>query len=255
MMKKIVVPLDGSPLAARALPYAVILAKATGAKLRLVRAALAYPRARALVRAAADLATGNPSSLGRAWHAGPTLFWRFAGLWVIVAGVALVAAASLAACIALAVAAGSPRPLMGLVLLPVVAAGVAVPVGASIVVPFAQRAIAVRDEGPVAALRDGWVLFETHLRAALLVWLLALVLGLVAGTVVAVGTIASVVLLGGIGALVWAAAGLGATTTAYGALALLLFVGALVVVAAGVNTFFWNYWTLACLRLQEPNAA
>jgi nucleotide-binding universal stress UspA family protein len=42
MFRKIIVPLDGSPLAECALPYAAALAKASGAKVYLVRAAMAH---------------------------------------------------------------------------------------------------------------------------------------------------------------------------------------------------------------------
>ena len=42
-MKKILIPLDGSTLSARALPYAAALAERTGARLLLVRAAHASP--------------------------------------------------------------------------------------------------------------------------------------------------------------------------------------------------------------------
>src|SRR5215212_3185685 len=33
--------------------------------------------------ATAELATGRPSSFGRAWRAGVHLFWRYAGLWLL----------------------------------------------------------------------------------------------------------------------------------------------------------------------------
>jgi nucleotide-binding universal stress UspA family protein len=61
-MKTIVVPLDGSPLAEGALPYAAALARAAGARLLLARAVLAVPRPGqdpAAARAAAREAAGT----------------------------------------------------------------------------------------------------------------------------------------------------------------------------------------------------
>ena len=43
MYRTLMVPLDGSPLAERALPYAAALARVSGAKVYLVRAAMAHP--------------------------------------------------------------------------------------------------------------------------------------------------------------------------------------------------------------------
>jgi len=47
LLRNILVPLDGSPLSERALPYAAELARSTGASLTLVRAADVHPRSSA----------------------------------------------------------------------------------------------------------------------------------------------------------------------------------------------------------------
>jgi hypothetical protein len=126
-------------------------------------------------------------------------------------------------------------------------AAVPVAIGASIVVTFAQRAIAVEDLGPVGALGAGLRLLRGHLGESLLAWLIALALGFGAGPAVFV--------LGGVGVGVWAVAGLSAPTVGYGVLAGLVLLAALLVVVGVANTFLWNYWTLAYLRLTGQAAA
>src|SRR5262249_46164368 len=57
-----------------------------------------------MARATADLATGHPSSLGRAWGAGVHLFWRFVGLWLVIIVAGIVVAALVAAVVGAVVA-------------------------------------------------------------------------------------------------------------------------------------------------------
>ncbi len=56
-----------------------------------------------MAEATADLAIGQPSSFRSAWTAGVHLFWRYVGLWLILAGAALVIGAMIAALAAIAV--------------------------------------------------------------------------------------------------------------------------------------------------------
>jgi hypothetical protein len=73
--------------------------------------------------------------------------------------------------------------------------------------------------------------FSAHLSTSLLIWVVSLLLSVGVGAVAAMA----------IGALVLSA---GAALIAL-----------LVVVAAIANTFFWNYWTLAFMRLDSPATA
>jgi hypothetical protein len=215
----------------------------------------------AMARATADLAEGRPTSAGPAWWTGLRLVWRYAGLWLILIGAAIVLAALVGALVLLGTVllAGAPRVVVLLLVLgvglPLLLAAVAVAIGASIVVTFAQRAIAVEDLGPVGALGAGWRLLRRHLGESLLAWLIALALGFGAGLVAVFVLGAALVVLGGVGVGVWAVAGLSAPTVAYGVLAGLALLAALVVVVGVANTFLWNYWTLAYLRLSHGGAA
>jgi hypothetical protein len=119
----------------------------------------------------------------------------------------------------------------------------------------AQRAIAVRDIGPLAALRDGWLVLRGHPGASLLVWLLNLALTIAAGLVVTAGMLAVVVALGIPAAALWAVFALTAPTVSYLAVAAVAALGVLLVLVSVANTFFWSYWTLAYLRLRTDGPA
>lgn len=209
-----------------------------------------------LAAATADFASGRSSSLGRAWRTGLHLFWRYVGLWLLLiavtAGVGALAAAFVALIVSLVAVVQdatwvvAPAALVGLVL---AVAGVVAGVVASIVVPYAQRAIAVRDVGPLAALRDGWRVLRAHPGASLLVWLLNLALAIGAGLAIFTAMAATVVMLGIPAVALWATFALAAPTIAYLVIAAVVALGVLLTLISIANTFFWSYWTLAYLRL------
>jgi hypothetical protein len=208
-----------------------------------------------MARATADLATGHPSSLGRAWRAGVHCFWRYVGLWLVVVLAALVVAILVAAVAAVLVGlflANGPvtgiavGAIVGLPLLAVLIVG---GVCASIIVEFAQRAIAVEDVGAIGALRSGYSLMRLHLGESALTWVINFGLTAACGAAYVAGLVVTLIVLGAVGVAIFAMAGIGTVTIAYiGLGGLLLLLGGLLV--SGIsNTFFWNYWTLAYLNL------
>jgi hypothetical protein len=124
----------------------------------------------------------------------------------------------------------------------------------SIVVAFAQRAIVVENIGPIDSHQSGWRLTRTHVGERLLTWLVNMGLALATGIAFGLGVVGALLLLGGIGALVFAVAGLTAPTLAYIGLGSLVFVVGVLTLAGIANAFFWTYWTLAYLRLSGRTA-
>lgn len=215
-----------------------------------------------LAGATADFASGRSSSLGRAWRTGLHLFWRYVGLWLLLIAAAALVGAVIAAFVALVVGLGAivrhaawvvaPAVLLGLLL---VAAGIVAGVVASIVVPFAQRAIAVRDIGPLAALRDGWLVLRGHPGASLLVWLINVALAMATGLAIMVAMVVALVVLGVPAAALWAVFELTTPTVAYLVVAAVAALGVLLLLISVANAFFWSYWTLAYLRLRTAGRA
>jgi hypothetical protein len=269
-----------------------------GVALMLVLLVLSFIAQGGMAQATTDLATGHASSLGRAWSAGMHLFWRYVGLWLFLIATAIIIAAVVGALVAAvafvaftvqapglgisiaAVAAAAviisfvaivlrvtrtstaPRGLVAfgaiLFALPIFTVLIVVGLTLSIVIAFAQRAIVVENVGPIDALQSGWRLTRTHVGESLLTWLVNMGLALATGIAFGLGVVGALLLLGGIGALVFAVAGLTAPTLAYIGLGSLVFVVGVLTLAGIANAFFWTYWTLAYLRLSghaAPTAA
>jgi hypothetical protein len=245
-------------------PGAVVAGLAALALLLLLLIAIGLIAQGGLSTATADLARGRPSSLGAAWRAGWRLIGRYAGLWLLLLAVIVLVAAivggAAAAIVALVALAAAPAggwlgpALVLLVGLPLAAAGLLAAIVVSIVVAYAQRAIAVEDLGPLAALRAGWLLVRRQPGPSLLAWLIGLGLGLGAGLVAGAAAAVVIALFGGAAALLWLAGGFAAPTVVAIGLGVLALLAVVVVLAALINTFFWTYWTLIYLRLAEGGA-
>jgi hypothetical protein len=211
-----------------------------------------------MAEATVDLARGDSTSLGRAWDTGVHLFWRYAGLWSVLFVAAMLIALVVGAAVALLIAVGNVAgavvflmPVAVLLAIALAIVGIVVAIGASIVVSFAQRAIFAENVGPLDALRIGWNMVSSHLGVSLLVWLINVALAI--GVALATGLIAAVVagVLAVPAVALWAATGFTTATVAYLALGVIVVLAAVLVLVGIANTFFWNYWTLAYLRLSR----
>lgn len=211
-----------------------------------------------LIAAVGRIEAGEQVSLGRAWHSGVSIFWRFLGLWLIAIGLAIAVAAVVGVVIfttvvAAGVAGEEPtgRMVVLLVLLGTLGILLLIPVAivVSIIFAFAQRAVAVDGYGSIAAIGRGWEVFRSRLGDTLLTWVIGVAMLIAAGIgVVIVLAFPAIPLALFVVGLVMTV-GLNTTTIiAIGSAVLLLLLLA-VVVSSPVNTFFWTYWTLAYLRL------
>ncbi|HEY3060596.1 MAG TPA: hypothetical protein VGL99_16685 [Chloroflexota bacterium] len=236
-----------------------------------------------MARATVDLASGRSCTLSSAWQAGRQLFWRYVGLWLVLVGAAAMVASVIAVMVAaiiayapfglllaLLVAAAAlfafvhvilrmseswsaPRWLIGLgatvLALPLFTILIVAALTGSIVLAHAQRAIAAEDVGPVAALRSGWRLLRLHIGESLLAWLINVALAIGAAIAFVAGVLSALLALLGVGAAIWAAAGFDTPTFVYMGLPALALLAVGLTLVGVANTFFWNYWTLAYLRL------
>jgi hypothetical protein len=210
-----------------------------------------------LAGATADFAAGRESTPGRAWRTGLHLFWRYAGLWLLLAATVIVVMALVTSFAALVYALTSvvdraawviaPAVVVGFVL---VLAGIAAAVVVSIVVPYAQRAIAVQDVGPIAALRDGWRVLRANPGSSLLVWLIDVGLSIGSTLVITMAMVFTVLVLALPALGLWGAFAWTAPTIAYLVIAGVVAFGILLTLSSVANTFSWSYWTLAYLRLR-----
>jgi hypothetical protein len=126
---------------------------------------------------------------------------------------------------------------------------VAMAILASIVIVYAERAIAIEDVGARAGLAAGWRLLQANRGVSVIVWLLAVGLQILAGVAIAAVVAIAFVPLLLIGVAFWAADGFGVGTIAYAVLAGLALLLILMVVSGAAGSYMWSYWTLAYLRL------
>lgn len=229
-----------------------------GAVLALVLLVVSFIAQGGMAMATADIARGVPTSLGTAWGAGVHLFWRYVGLWLLLIGAAIAIGAVFAAI----VAAGALGVVVGqapwvAIALAIIFVPVLIVTGLllSIVVAFAQRAIAIEDVGPIDALRSGWQLTRTHLGTSLLTWLVNVGLALATGIAAILSVVGAVVILAALGGLVFAVAGMSGPLMVYIGLGGLVLLAGMLTLAGVANTFFWTFWTLAYLRLSGRTIA
>lgn len=238
----------------------VLVVAVLAALLGLVAAVLSLLAQGAMARATADLALDRPTTLGAAWGAGVRLFWRYLFLWLLF--IALAIAVGLVVALfwgltfaasqfpadpsrtILTAAAGLVATLTSLISIPVF-------IALSVVVAFAQRAIAVEDVGPVDALGISLRLVRSHLGTSALVWLINLALAFAFGIAIAIGVVVIVIPLGVVAAALFAITGVSVASIAYLVAAVLALIIAAWIMGAVANSFFWNYWTLAYLRLTD----
>lgn len=212
-----------------------------------------------MATATARLAQGESVSFGQAWSKGTQLFWRYFGLFWIVFGMVL-AILLFVGIVGLLLFVGGrtvspnefPNVLMavGIILLILfILAMIVFGIFFGIIQEFATRAIAVEDIGPVAALKRGYALLRQNLSKSLLTWLVGI--GLALGAVIAITIIVVIALipLGLLGWVVYLATQALIPTLVYAGVALLVFIAFSWLLGAIMNTFFWNYWTLAYLKL------
>jgi hypothetical protein len=215
-----------------------------------------------LTRAGIEATQGGTPTLGAAWGAGLRFFWRYVGLALLTIG--LVIAFAICAAIAggillLLGGAGDNAPTrigVAVVLgIPLAIVGIIVVFAGLSTITFAQRAIAIEDVGPVAALGVGWRRFREHVGTCAVLWLLNLALGIAAGIAIVIMLVIVAIPLVAIGALLWYSGGFGGALVTWAVIAGVAFIILAAIVGAAAGTFFWHYWTIAYLRLVPPPRA
>jgi hypothetical protein len=192
--------------------------------------------------------------LREAWAAGLHLFGRYLGLWLtLIAGAAVVAI--LVAIVGLGLfasisAASNPALIVLAAGLGLLLMLVAIPIGivVSVVIAFAQRAIAVQEAGPIEAFRLGWRTLRHHPADTALAWLIGAVLTLLAEVGAGIALVLVIGAFAAIGFGIWSVAGFGPPTILYVAVAAIGTVAAGLTLAGAGAAFLWSYWTLAYLH-------
>jgi hypothetical protein len=222
----------------------------------------------ALIAAGAQAAGGAPVSLGSAWRDGGPAFGRLFKLELLLTAVGLVV---LGLVVGFALASVAGQPLERVQWLPLVLGlfGVLALVGIvasvlGVIVAYAQRTIVLEGAGPIEGLKSGYRLLRANLGNSVILWLIALALGIGGGIALIIGLLVAAIpalIVGGIAAFVVNAVDGPGIGVLIGIVAVVLFV-AVLAGGAALNSLLWHFWTVAYLRLTgvwppvpEPPAA
>lgn len=215
----------------------------------------------ALVESAAAVDRGEERRFTSAWRAGMDGMWRVLvlGILFFLLGVGLFIAISLPAGLGIAVVFLATQSAAARVLVTVAVSLVALILFAVIFIPYAiigqlaMRRMLLASDGVAGCIGGGYRLFRRNLGSSLLVWLirLALMLGLNIALLLAAAIVGVILFLPTI-ALVFAEL----TTAAIiaGVIAGIILLALFLIASGALGTFGSAYWTLAYLRLQEPEA-
>src|SRR5215208_1266043 len=210
----------------------LVLATIAGVLL-LVLSLIHFVAAGGLIRAISELVQDRPVTLGQAWSAGTRFFWRFLGLallqlplWLILYGMGA----------AMFLAFGVRGAALGGLLLLVVS------VPLTIVVVFAQCAIAIRDEGTIEAIGSAVALLRAQLGPSLLIWLLEMAVTIAAYVGLAIGMLIAAIPIVVVAVVLYfvSTVALVVFLVSIGVAAL---AGTLVLVGIA-GTWMWGYWVL-----------
>jgi hypothetical protein len=211
----------------------------------------------ALADSVAAIDRGGERRFGTAWRSGARAFWRVLGLGVLgfVIGVAIVlvvvaplvgivvGVSALTGSTGATIAAGIIAGLIGL------AALVVLLVPLAIVWQLALRELVLREERPIASLRQGYRLFRAELGKTLLVFLIQIGIGIgLALVLIVVGLLVGLLLFAP--AIALGAGGQETAAIVAAIVAGLILLVPVIVVSGAIGTFNHAYWTLACLRLR-----
>lgn len=209
----------------------------------------------ALVRAVAEHDAERPYGFGAAWRAGVATFWPLLRLKLLVLAIA---AASLLVLFSLGLFsfAGFRSGDIGLGIAGAVAGGVvlllAIPVGIviGVLVVLAARAVVLDGRDVRSGLRWAWDIIRRRTGRVALIWVLAVVAGIVGGIGVAIGEVIVAVPLAAVVVGAYLTGG-SVAAIAVGVVLGLVWVAAALVLLGAVAAYLSSLWTLAYRRFDE----
>jgi hypothetical protein len=216
-----------------------------------------------LIKGATDADAGAERlGFGELWKSGLQYFWRFLGLSLLIGSpVLFVYLALVAAGIGaiLVVAAGSQNhpfsaaaPAL-LALIPVICvlacAIFLLAIVLSFLSPQAERAIVIENEGVISGLRRGWQVLTKNLFSILVVWLITVVIGIVAGVIVALPIL--IVVFPAVMATMLAGNNVSYTPLIIAGLCIVAYLPVSLVLNGILQSYVQSVWTLTYLRLTK----
>lgn len=216
-----------------------------------------------LIKGAMDVDAGAEHlSFGELWKSGLQYFWRFFGLSLLIGSPVLLIYLTLAAggiiffFIYLSGSQGnsSNAAASALTILLVFCMLACVLFLLAIVISFlspqAERAIVIENQGVISGLRRGWNVLTNNLGPILIVWIITVVIGFVAGIVIALPLL--IVVIPAFFAFFMSGNQTSYTPLIVAGLCILAYIPVSLVANGILMTYIQSLWTLTYLRLIQP---
>jgi hypothetical protein len=211
----------------------------------------------ALISSVARISLGEAANLGSGWQTGLRLGWRYFGFWLLLGIIALaffLALALVAGALILFAQAGETAKALAIIVgvllgLAGIAGLVLFVIAVSIVNEFGERAIAIDDLGPTAALVRGYELLTRHLWPSALIWVISVAVVIAAGIALLVPALVIGAPLGAMVFGAYAASGLSGTTIWAPLIAVTVWMCIMWAFGSIAATYGSVYWTLSYLML------
>jgi hypothetical protein len=216
-----------------------------------------------LIKGAMD-ADGGAERLGfgELWKSGLQYFWRMFLLSLLIGSpILLIYLALLVGVIVFAVYASGTQGYSSsaaapgiLVLVTVLCSFACVVFLLAIVISFlspqAERAIVIENHGVISGLRRGWNVLTSNLGSILIVWIITVAIGFVAGIVIALPVL--VVVIPAVFAFVASGSHASYTPLIVAGLCILAYIPVSLVANGILMTYIQSVWTLTYIRLTKP---
>ena len=211
----------------------------------------------ALISSIERLSRGENADFSSGWRTGIELGWRYFGLWLLVIMLVLgflLANALVAGAVILFAQGGDTARMVAIIVgvllaLAAMAGMIVFIIAMSIINEFGERAIAIDDLGPAAALRQGYELLMQHLWQSALIWLISVAVAIAAGIALAIPALIIGVPLGALVFGAYAASGVSGTTIAAAATAAVIWIAVMWVLGSIAGAYGSAYWTLSYLMI------
>jgi hypothetical protein len=210
----------------------------------------------ALISSTARVALGQPTTASQGWAIGRQLGWRYVRLTILLLLIGLAIVVAIFAIVLLFVGLAAISQVLAIVLgilvgLAALVGLIALAIAFSVVIAYAERAIALDDLGARASLRRGVALVRLRTVESLALWVISLVIGIVTAIVFVAVVLVLALPLGGLGVVAYLTSGLGAETLLVALFAALVLISVLWFLSAIAGTFTSGFWTLAYMSLTQ----
>jgi len=211
-----------------------------------------------LIGSVARIGLGEEMTLGSGWRLGQSLGWAYFRLFLVTFVLTMIVLLFIAVIVVAFIAFAQIESLRVLAIILGVLLGISgffafilALIAFSIVVEYADRAIAVDNLGALASISRGYEVMRASLWPSALIWIISVAVAIAIGIALAIPALIIAIPLGGAVFGAYATSGFTAPTFVVGGLAALVWILVMWGLGAIGGTYTSTYWTLSYLMLTK----